>query len=411
MSDAPQDPQETSGPVSNESTFDSDTVGLCESVVEDFRRGETRKAEAAAQLYRALRFEEVVEESDLQERERAYETYFDMLEAIDKERNVVDDGGVPGREGDPPQETTSESEERDGITARVKPSLLERLTEPSPRKRLREDVDDGSDSESDRRARTKRLVDESLFPFISSIPEDVRQLPDALQRTLVLKENYTRDLTLAKQRVICSPGCPPVPDSVWTDILANRYVDLDRVFSAIYTIDGDHKQSVKLGELELSGLPTKPKKHIERHGHWTIAWALYQRAVLYVYPHREQELRTYYDQINGFFAAVSELEAFRIINLDRAIRGEVGRSNTLLLSDFSRFNHLYTMHVVGAGAATPSFSQGSSTSRRAATRRPGACSSRSCRYRHICSSCSGRDHVASSCPQKAPSGTFNDRRK
>ncbi|KAI9063516.1 hypothetical protein FKP32DRAFT_1534729, partial [Trametes sanguinea] len=235
------------------------------------------------------------------------------------------------------------------------------------------------------------------------------QLPDVLQRTLVLKENYTRDLALAKQRVVCSPGCPPVPDSVWTDILANRFVDLDRVFSAVYAIDGDSKQSIKLGELELSGLPSKPKRHVERHGHWTIAWALYQRAVLYVYPHREQELRTYYDQINGFFAAVSELEAIRIINLDRAIRGEVGRSNTLLLSDFSRFNHLYTMHVVGTGAATQSSYQGATTPRRNVPRRVGTsneacirfnegrCSSRTCRYRHVCSICAGRDHVASAC--------------
>ncbi|CDO77126.1 hypothetical protein BN946_scf184657.g1 [Trametes cinnabarina] len=107
---------------------------------------------------------------------------------------------------------------------------------------------------------------------------------------LVLKENYTRDLAFAKQSIVCSPACPPIPDAVWTDVLANRYVDLDRIFSAVYTVDGDSKSTVKLGDYELTGLPSKPKRRIERHGHWTIAWALYQRAVLYVYPTESEDL-------------------------------------------------------------------------------------------------------------------------
>ncbi|OSC98602.1 hypothetical protein PYCCODRAFT_1374925 [Trametes coccinea BRFM310] len=306
--------------------------------------------------------------------------------------------------------------------------LLERLSEPPPTKRARSDSGEDSDDEvspgGEQRARLKRNVDESLFPFIPAVQEESQQLSDDLQRTLVLKENYTRDLAYSKQRVVCSPACPPVPDAIWTDVLANRYVDLDRVFSAIYTVEGDSKSSIKLGDFELTSLPTKPKRHIERHGHWTVAWALYQRAVIFVYPHRERELRAYYDQINGFFAAVSDYEAFRVINLDRAIRGEVGRSNTLLLSDFSRFNHLYTMHVVGAGAATQSASLSSPTSRKSGgTRRTGTsneacirfnegrCTSRNCRYRHVCSTCAARDHVVSSCSQKASGSTGTDRRK
>ncbi|CDO68213.1 hypothetical protein BN946_scf184913.g3 [Trametes cinnabarina] len=426
MSDAETNHNGTTGPTAageqGTGVFDAETVALCEAIVEDYRKGETRKAEAAAQIYRALRFEEVVEDDDVREREQAYETYFDMLETIDRDRNAAGEHRnqvLPSRtqssnppsgeahHGDedvagelvPPRESVAPTAAKRSLLDRLSEpsrSLLERLTEPSPRKRQRDGDDEESDSESATGpSRSKRHIDESLFPFSSSIPDDVRLLSDALQRTLLLKENYTRDLATAKQRVVCSPGCPPVPDAIWSDVLANRYVDLDRVFSAVYAVDGDHKQSIRLGELELSGVPAKPKRHIERHGHWTIAWALYQRAVLYVYPHREPELRAYYDQINGFFAAVSEHEAIRIVNLDRAIRGEVGRSNTLLLSDFSRFNHLYTMHVVGAGASTQSAPISSTSPRRSITRRAttssepcirfndGRCNSaRMCRYHH-----------------------------
>ncbi|KAL1937064.1 hypothetical protein VTO73DRAFT_15133, partial [Trametes versicolor] len=225
-----------------------------------------------------------------------------------------------------------------------RPDLLSRISDPSSPKRGRDVFEDGSGDEDwidEERHKSKRPIDETLFPFVST--EAVQFLYGDLQRTLVLKENYTRDLSLAKQRVVCSLGCPSIPDSVWVDVLANRSVDLDKIFSAIYTVDGDRKSSIKLGELELVGFPTKPKRYVERHGHWTVAWALDQRAVLYVYPHGEGELRTYSHQINSFFAAVSEHESARVINLDRAIRGEVGRSNTLLLSNFSHVNHLHAM--------------------------------------------------------------------
>ncbi|KAL1937234.1 hypothetical protein VTO73DRAFT_13930 [Trametes versicolor] len=140
--------------------------------------------------------------------------------------------------------------------------------------------------------------------FHRILTSPLRSFSGDLQRTLVLKENYTCDLSLAKQRVVCSPGGPSIPDSVWVDVLANHYVDLDKIFSAIYAVDGDRKSCIKLGELELVEFPAKPKRLVQRHGHWTVAWALYQRAVLYVYPHREGELRAYSDQINSFFAAI-----------------------------------------------------------------------------------------------------------
>ncbi|KAJ2990583.1 hypothetical protein NUW54_g8429 [Trametes sanguinea] len=446
MSDAARaTPRASQGPAATDqetSDFDNEVVSACEAVVESFRRHEILKADAATQLFRALKLGEVVEAEELDEREQAYKSYFDMLEDIDREQRAAAEHS-PALASSQTQRDSREAHDEDeannqGPGEALEParaqtpaggrrSLLERLSNSSPSKRNRAALGDESDDDSshyDKRGRFKRPIDETLFPFIATSAEDVAQLPDDLQRTLVLKENYTRDLAVAKQRVVCSPGCPPVPDSVWLDVLANRFVDLDKIFSAVYAVDGDNKSSVKLGDYELTGLPAKPKKHIERHGHWTIAWALYQRAVLFVYPHRERELRTYYDQINGFFAAVSELEAVRVINLDRAIRGEVGRSNTLLLSDFSRFNHLYTMHVVGSGAAAQSSTLSSSSSRRSTGPRragssseacirfnEGRCTSRTCRYRHVCASCSARDHVASACTQKTAGGPNADRRK
>ncbi|KAJ2962590.1 hypothetical protein NUW54_g14326 [Trametes sanguinea] len=164
-----------------------------------------------------------------------------MLETIDRDRNAAGEHGnqvLPShtQSSDPPSGEANHGDEdvagelvppgepvaptaakRSLLDRLSEPSrsLLERLTEPSPRKRQRDGDDKESDSESATApSRSKRHIDESLFPFSSSIPDDVRLLSDALQRTLLLKENYTRDLATAKQRVVCSPGCPPVPDTI-----------------------------------------------------------------------------------------------------------------------------------------------------------------------------------------------------
>ncbi|KAL6305026.1 hypothetical protein BKA93DRAFT_695460, partial [Sparassis latifolia] len=288
-------------------------VIACEAAVEEFRKSKISKAEASIQLLEAISYHNTAPEEEAAKRS-AYAVYLAELDEIESAQREAGDRGAIQAPG--PSENSAQ------ILASSE------ALEPSS-------------------ARGKK-VNESLFPFSKSLGPSL--LSPELQLTLKLKENYTRDLALSRQRVVCHPDCPNVPESVWNDILSNRYVDLDKIFTDFYTIDGDLKQSIKLGDLEVTaGAPVKPSWHISRHGDWTNAWVKYQQAVSFVFPHRLCELQGYADHINESFIAMSDAQASRVLNYDRAVRSAVGISNRLLLTDLFSFNHLYTMHIVAGG--------------------------------------------------------------
>lgn len=91
-------------------------------------------------------------------------------------------------------------------------------------------------------------------------------LPPALQRTLKLKANYLVDLRYSKQLLVCQPLCPAFPDALWKDMLAGRFIDLDRVLASTYSICGDWRESIKLGNYELLAAAPKPALHVQTHG-------------------------------------------------------------------------------------------------------------------------------------------------
>ncbi|KAI0737009.1 hypothetical protein BC629DRAFT_1301167, partial [Irpex lacteus] len=227
-----------------------------------------------------------------------------------------------------------------------------------------------------------------------------------LRETLRCKEIYSRDVTASKQTLVCQPDCPQLPDPIWTDVIMSRFVDLDRIFSALHSIDGDIAETYKVGDLELSAGPSKPKKHIATSGEWTSAFERYKQAVVYCYPHRSQELNDYAFHVNRQFAAVGEGNAIRVIHYDRAVRAEASRGNRTLLTDFAEWNHLYTAHIVTPGAVSQG-STSTSESKRSKDKRSndtcyrfnqGRCpNNNTCRYRHACSLCGSKAHALSDC--------------
>ncbi|KAI0037985.1 hypothetical protein FA95DRAFT_1506230, partial [Auriscalpium vulgare] len=250
-------------------------------------------------------------------------------------------------------------------------------------------------------------LDESLLPFMHNTPAVV--LTPSQLRTLELKSNYLRDLTSARQLILSRPDCPAVPVSIWKDVLSSVYVDLDKLFSSHYALDGDPRGLHKLGDFELVLGSSKPDRHIRTHGDWMVAWTPYSDAVTYAYPHRATELATYKDHICKLFAA-SQHAPWRVISYDKGIRSRVGRTNHYSLGDLHYFNDLFVEHFIpgGQGGGT-----GKSSSK---TQGPGArvelcrkfnagtCSNNPCRWRHRCSACGG-EHAAVSCPSDITKAT------
>ncbi|KAI0804719.1 hypothetical protein BC629DRAFT_1283564, partial [Irpex lacteus] len=230
--------------------------------------------------------------------------------------------------------------------------------------------------------------------------------PD-LQETLRCKKIYTQDVKAAKQILVCQPDCPQLPDPVWSDILTSKFVDLDRIFSALHSIDGDTAETYKVGDLELTAGPSKPRKHIVTAGEWISAFERYKEAVLFCYPHRERELNGYAYHINRQFTAVGDAHALRVIHYDRSLRAEASRGNRFLLTDFHEWNHLYTAYIVTPTnlhhtptAATKHERQDDRINEICQRYNQDRCPNADddCRYNHICSLCNSDEHILLDCP-------------
>jgi len=251
----------------------------------------------------------------------------------------------------------------------------------------------------------KRGPDESLYAFnhptIIHPPIDPK-----LELTLKLKNNYAIDLKASKCAVLGFPRCPLFPDSQWNDVLLDRYVDFDKILTGYYALESDHRETQTIGGLDISintgGSSGKPVKEICIYGEWTIAYARYTRAVLFVYPHRSRELEEYQEYMAGQFAAYPDVsDQYKIINFDKAICLRVGQSNDLLLTDYARFQDIISYHLINPKTSRPSEAKRPKLSSNDETPiccrwNNGHCVSITCGYRHECHHCHGK-HQAKDC--------------
>jgi hypothetical protein len=267
---------------------------------------------------------------------------------------------------------------------------------PRPRKRRRS-VTPESDDDEPARAR----IDLKSLPWVIQDDVNPARLPESLRKTIALLENISRDPRQAKSTLINSTRCPQFPDSEWTNILAGRAVDLDRVLASLYTVSYDERRTERFGNLELAFGPTKPAKTVDTHGKWVIAWGRAVEATRYVFPHRSSELHEYGEHLNDLFAAFPESSHARIIAYDRAVRIRVAQRRDLLLTEYHKYADLHILWIQGTGAGATQDRPRQTFKRRDPCRRwnDGKCpnSSTSCTYGHVCSKCRSNAHVAADC--------------
>lgn len=375
--------------------FDGEIVGQCEVVVEDFRAGRIDKPTAVGNLLSAFAFDRQVSTEENEAKRIAFQAFSQQLDqAEDGIRQAARRGVLPA--------TGANSADGAPAVGPTQPDPDE--VEQRTRTRRARITDDSDDDGGDERPRKKRQVDESLFPFGHS--GSSAALSPELQKSLRLKANYMRDLALSKQFVLIQPDVPPLPDTLWNDVLKNGYVDFDKIYSSVLSVSSEPKQTLKFGELELEAAVPRVERHIMHHGNWAVAWARYEKAVVYAYPHRLDELREYSEYISGLFTSVEHGQDWKVINFDKAVRQDVGKSNALSLTDFGRFNTHFSKFLVGSGSGTKGSSpaEGSSRAHKSSSSEicrkynEGRCSSKQCRYRHACTKCGERDHASTACP-------------
>ncbi|KAF8573794.1 hypothetical protein K439DRAFT_922854 [Ramaria rubella] len=221
------------------------------------------------------------------------------------------------------------------------------------RKRRRRDSND-----ADGGGHPKKQSDETLYGWNHTfvVPPPINEPVDpVLERTLRLKQTYLVDSKGAKADLLGQRGCAEFPDSLWIDVLLDRYIELDKVYSGTYSLNPDYTHAEKIGDVEIivnaSGSGSMPSKTIRTHGEWSIACVSYKNAILFAYPHRERELDEYSRFIIGQFKALQDTSLHtRVIDLDRMIRLRVSRSNIHLLTSYDKFNDLVTQYILAPSA-------------------------------------------------------------
>jgi hypothetical protein len=371
-----------------------DVVERCEKVVQEYRLGNVDKTTAILELTRAI-------PNDADKRElfdRAFRSYCSMLDSFERFREGA-------REKAPVPVTTNGTQPSD--------------TQESS---AQIDLQAGGSAAADKRARSsepeedahpsKKRVDVNQLPWLAGSKLAAANLPESLRVTQSLLENFSRDPKYTKSTIVNAFDCPQFPETEWTNLIAGRAVDLDHVLSGLFTITQATRKAERFGDLEIEFGTAAPAKTVKTHGDWVSAWQPTVDATIYVFPHRETELRSYGRHILQLFAA-SPVELHpNIVNYDKAIRIRTAQRRDLLLTDTHAFGDLFMYWIQNAKPARQTRgSQGrkgegsSSNKRRDPCRRynEARCpnSNNSCNYAHVCAKCRGNDHIESECGKKS----------
>jgi hypothetical protein len=368
----------------NENDQPPSTPQLCIGVVQDYASGHSSKITAVRSILAAFNESSAYEDLESDQLDAAMGTYLSMLDQHDDARRIAAVRGE--RFGDHDGSDT-------GVQAHTPASYRPRSGFPEARIPSK-----------------KRSPDESLFAWLADDESDSTALTASQERTRKLVQNHVLDLKTTKRIVLGSKRVPEFPDSEWNNVLAGKAVNLDVVFSGMYSTVTDNRAIENIGDLELHFGASKPAKTVETHGDWVIAWRIAFRATQFIFPHRANELEEYNDYITSYFASIHPSAHSKVLNLDRAIRRHVGSVNNVSLNEFAKFRYLETRHLHGHGAGESSAPPKEKTKQRNSSdptwRKADPCrlwnegkcrhQASSCKFRHVCEICRG-PHPKGSC--------------
>jgi hypothetical protein len=414
MSDNEQQSSQTRSSAQRESdeslstSFKPEVVERCLKIVIDYRKHKISKAKAV------LAIQEVLTEATA-EGDSSFDSGFaHYLEVLDAIRTEDEPESTRGGAGPPRADRSSELDEPEEEAFR--------RAYRRGRARSKEGEDDDEwDTESGtssrvRRGKRRKLTDDELqyCPWLD--PSRFRSLSRAqgIKMALECYEEWSDDPKYYRTKITTTPGCPKLSTTQWSLLLEGKAVDLDKVFTGRYSTAIDSKQTQSLGkgfELSLSQ-PTVSHK-VKSAGDWGIATDLWTRALTFIMPWREEEVREYRDYISDIFGNHHYSVHERVLDFDRAVRLLVEQQKFLRLDDFSKFDGLKSSHLSAFGMVacmqSPNDSGEKSGSKRQSRGRGEPChkwnrgecekEARECLYFHVCDrgSCRG-NHKRGECP-------------
>jgi hypothetical protein len=125
-------------------------------------------------------------------------------------------------------------------------------------------------------------------------------------------------------------------------------------FQGASLVSNDNREVEVVGGIQFKFGATTAIKKVKTAGDWFIAWGIYTKALVFVFPHRKSELDDYGAYVLKLFAATSHGDHNTIIQFDKAIRARHGDSRDLLLTDYAQYQDLslYWLNPIGTGHQT-----------------------------------------------------------
>ncbi|QRV88524.1 hypothetical protein RhiJN_16542 [Ceratobasidium sp. AG-Ba] len=148
------------------------------------------------------------------------------------------------------------------------------------------------------------------FPFGQKSPSPESLSPSAL-RTKNLVELYFRNLKETKHVLFQSESLPTLPDDVWDDILADRYVDIERIHLAY----------------------NPPECSISSLRYWCMAFNTYVAGVCLAFPHRTEEFRIWVDNVTILLKSYDSSSHPLIFDTERMYRRIIFDSHSRTLDE------------------------------------------------------------------------------
>jgi hypothetical protein len=257
------------------------TPQLCMGTVRDYGNDEISKVAAVKAILAAFTESSEYDNTPQDKLDSVIGTYIQMLDQHDNSRRIA--AGRGRESGGPYRDDDRDLEDQASVTG----SKRRYAESPGPPT-----------------ASKKKTPDETLFAWLDGDTVDNVQLSRSQDLTRKLVQNHTLDIKATKLKVLSAKRVPEFPDSEWNNLLSNKAVNIDTVFSGMYSTDNDNRAVENIGDLELHFGAAKPSKAVETHGDWVIAWKIIFRATRFIFLHREAELDDYNDYITSYFASI-----------------------------------------------------------------------------------------------------------
>jgi len=153
---------------------------------------------------------------------------------------------------------------------------------------------------------------------------------------------FQKDFSFAEREIHQAATAPQIfPDLEWKQVFKGEAINLNVIFSNLHHIAPPKENVGHIGGTEISLGKADPAQKVQTSSNWTVTWHAATKAVMFMFPHRGEELWQWGDYMASEFSAKQPNTHHKLIAFDKAACYE----RTFILS-FSILSYLITGYLI-----------------------------------------------------------------